>query len=217
MCNTVTIHYSCNHFAQFHRSTCRSTIWVTRTCSKTKNSSRSRLDNKDSDAETPDRGRTLERRPSKTSPSPSPSPSSSQSRSHSPAPKLVTKAACKSLSVIVLRTQQRCGPCQRTFKRGFLQIRRARQDLPARKKRKHLKRGRPISGGSPLKHELTVEDLLRAEDEIATDLDCAGTMNSTTQTVNGIARLLHLEPARFWRCWRRFDGVGRRYVDLIKG
>jgi hypothetical protein len=39
-------------------------------------------------------------------------------------------------------------------------------------------------------------------------------VNSTY--VNGIARLLHLEPARFWRGWRRFDGIGRRHVDLIK-
>ncbi|CAD0087126.1 unnamed protein product, partial [Aureobasidium vineae] len=178
--------------------------------------SKSRIDDRDSDTETPNRGRTLDRTSGKTSPSPSPSSSSSQNQSHSPAPKLVTKAACKSLSDIVLRTQQRCGPCQRTFKRGFLQIRRARQELPSRKKRKHLKRGRPISGDTPLKNELTVEDLLRAEDETATDLESAERMNATTQTVNGITKLLHLEPARFWRCWRRFNGIGRRYVDSIK-
>jgi hypothetical protein len=35
-------------------------------------------------------------------------------------------------------------------------------------------------------------------------------------SANVIARLLRLEPARFWRGWRRFDGIGRRYVDLIK-
>ena len=42
-------------------------------------------------------------------------------------------------------------------------------------------------------------------------------MNETTQTTNRIAQLLRLEPERFWRCWRRFDGIGRRYVDLVKG
>ncbi|KAH0354687.1 hypothetical protein KCU81_g1076, partial [Aureobasidium melanogenum] len=166
MCNTVSIHYSCNHFAQFHRSTCRSTIWVTKRTTKTKNRSKTRVDNSKSDDDKPSRGRTLERTSDKTSTSSS--PSSNDSASPSPPPKLVSKAACKSTSNIVLRTQQRCGPCQRTFKRGFLQIRRARQDLPSHKKRKHLKRGRPISGGSPLKHELTLDELLRTGDEVMT-------------------------------------------------
>jgi hypothetical protein len=45
---------------------------------------------------------------------------------------------------------------------------------------------------------------------------CLVQMYSTSQNTNGITRLLHLEPARFWRCWRRFDDLGRRYVDLIR-
>jgi hypothetical protein len=42
-------------------------------------------------------------------------------------------------------------------------------------------------------------------------------VNATTETSNSITRFLHLEPARFWKCWRRFDDIGRRYVDFRKG
>jgi hypothetical protein len=60
--------------------------------------------------------------------------------------------------------------------------------------------------------------LLFVQEERAYELMTSLTqMKSTTRTTNGITRLLHLEPARFWRGWRRFDGIGRRYVDLIKG
>jgi hypothetical protein len=52
-------------------------------------------------------------------------------------------------------------------------MRRTRSELPSRKKRKHLKRGRPVSGGSPLKHELTVEELLRADSETRKNAELA--------------------------------------------
>lgn len=41
-------------------------------------------------------------------------------------------------------------------------------------------------------------------------------VNETSKTTNRIAQLLRLEPERFWRCWRRFDDFGRRYMDLVK-
>jgi len=166
MCNTVTIRYSCNHSVQFHRSTCRSVIWVARPTTKINKTTRkspkrlvTTLED-DSGLDIPTRGRTLERSSSMLDLS---LPLSTQSHSPSPAPKIVSRPACKSSSEIMLRAQQKCGPCQRTTRRGFLQTMRARSELPSRKKRKHLKRGQPISGGSPLKHELTVEDLLEPE------------------------------------------------------
>lgn len=170
MCNTVTIRYSCNHLVQFHRSTCRSVIWVTRPTTRISQTRKSRTrpvfkpKDDDSDPEIPTRGRTLERSPSIVNLSQS--PLDSQDQSPSPAPKLVSRPACKSSSEIMLRTQQKCGPCQRTTRRGFLQTMRARSELPSCKKRKHLRRrGQPVSGGSPLKHELTVEDLLETDEQ----------------------------------------------------
>lgn len=171
MCNTVTTRYSCNHFVPFHRSTCRSVIWVTRATTKIRKAPKSpatRIKH-NSDPDKPDRGRTLER--SSSISSSSPSPLSRQTLSLSPAPKLVSRPACKSTPQIMFRTQHKCGPCQRIPKRGFLDIRRARSELPSRKKRKHLKRGWPLSGGSPLKHELTVEELLKADEQIRLDAE----------------------------------------------
>jgi hypothetical protein len=165
--------YACNHFVQFHRSTCRSVIWVTRATSKIRKahkSSASKPKHK-SNSELPDRGRTLER--SSSTSTASPSPLSSHNQFPSPAPKLVSRPACKSLSEVVLHTQQECGPCQRTSRHGFLRIRRARSELPSRKKRKHLKRGWPVSGNSPLKHELTVEELLKADAQTRMDVELA--------------------------------------------
>ncbi|KAH0289223.1 hypothetical protein KCU62_g4582, partial [Aureobasidium sp. EXF-3399] len=169
MCNTVTIRYSCNHSVQFHRSTCRSVIWVARPTTKPNKTTRKlpkrsvpESDN-NGDPETQTRGRTLERSPSMLSLSSPPLSMSSPDRSLSSAPKIVSRPACKSSSEIMLRTQQKCGPCQRSTRRGFLQTMRARSELPSRKKRKHLKRGQPICGCSPLKHELTVEELLEPE------------------------------------------------------
>jgi hypothetical protein len=169
MCNTITIRYSCNHFVQFHRSTCRSVIWVTRATTKIRKVPKNQAtkNKHNSDLETPSRGRTLER--SSSISSSSPSPLSSQTLSLSPASKLVSRPACKSTPEIMFRAQQKCGPCQRISRRGFLDIRRARSELPSRKKRKHLKRGWPLSGGSPLKHELTVEELLKADDQTRKD------------------------------------------------
>lgn len=174
MCNTVTIRYSCNHFVQFHRSTCRSVIWVARPTTKinkTRKAPRFSVikvpvieNDHENDPEEPIRGRTLARSPRMSDISPS--PLSNQSPSPSPAPKLVSRPACKSSSEIMLRTQQKCGPCQRTTRRGFLQTMRARSELPSCKKRKHLRRrGQPVSGGSPLKHELKLEDLLETDDQ----------------------------------------------------
>jgi hypothetical protein len=173
MCNTVTMRYACNHFVQFHRSTCRNVIWVTRATSKIRKVPKSPATRTkhNTDSKSPDRGRTLER--SSSTSNASPSPLSSHNQFHSPAPKLVSRPACKSTSDVVLCTQQKCGPCQRTSRHGFLQIRRARSELPSRKKRKHLKRGWPVSGGSPLKHELTVEELLRADAQSRMDVELA--------------------------------------------
>jgi hypothetical protein len=173
MCNTVTMRYACNHFVQFHRSTCRSVIWVTRATSKIRKASKSSASRskRNNNSETPDRGRTLER--SSSTSTASPSPLSNNNQFPSPAPKLVSRPACKSISEVVLHTQQKCGPCQRTSRHGFLQIRRARSELPSRKKRKHLKRGWPVSGGSPLKHELTVEELLKADAQTRMDVELA--------------------------------------------
>jgi hypothetical protein len=177
MCNTVTMRYTCNHFVQFHRSTCRSVIWVTRATSKVRKAPKAPKSKASGKSKSPDRGRTLERSSSTSDASPSPSPSPSLSplstQSLSPAPKLVPRPACKSTSEILFHTQQRCGPCQRTSRSGLLRIRRTRSELPSRKKRKHLKRGRPVSGGSPLKHELTVEELLRADSETRKNVELA--------------------------------------------
>ena len=175
MCNTVTIRYFCNHFVQFHRSTCRSVIWVTRATSKIRKTPKSPATTRithDSDSETPTRGRTLER--SSVSSNASPLPLSSQILSLSPAPKLVARPACKSTSDFAISTQQKCGPCQRKSRPGLLQIGRARSELPSRKKRKWLKkRGWPVSEGSPLKHELTVEELQKADDQTRFDVELA--------------------------------------------
>lgn len=181
MCNTVTMRYTCNHFVQFHRSTCRSVIWVTRATTKIKKvprGSKSKVEDLNNDSRTPNRGRTLERTSSTSDASPS--PLSSHTQSPSPAPKLASRPACKSTSEILFRTQQRCGPCQRTSRSGLLRMRRTRSELPSRKKRKHLKRGRPVSGGSPLQHELTVEELVRADSEACKNAELAEKVGDLT-------------------------------------
>lgn len=184
MCNTVTIHYSCNHFAQFHRSTCRSIFWVTKSVGKIKKHPKAKKgytkDKSTKDSPTKDvpmeetndhepRGRTLDRSSSKSNSSRSPSANTSKPRSPSPAPKLVSKAACKSYSEVVLRSPRRCGPCLRDSTRRIFDLARMNSkpacEYPSHKKRKHLRRHAKVSGGSPLRHELSVEELLREDEE----------------------------------------------------
>lgn len=153
MCNTLMIHYTCNHYDQFHRSTCRSIFWV----NKKANKNIQLPPPLEGHAEpSPERGRSLRRgaditplsrSPSRRSKSPSPTP-----------PKMVSKAACRSQSDVVLKAGHPCGPCT-LIRRGLWSQRKARLDFPSRKQRKQLKRGKPVSGGSPLKHELKPEDL----------------------------------------------------------
>lgn len=188
MCNTVTIHYSCNHFAQFHRSTCRSIFWVTKRVGKIKKHSKAKKshnkdktskdspskddpieDNDNQHEET--RGRSRERTSSRSISSRSPSSKTSSPSTHSPPPptKLVSKAACKSLSDVVFRSPCRCGPCNRDSTRRIFDLGRKYSipalEYPSHKKRKHLRRHAKVSGGSPLKHELSIEELLRDDEE----------------------------------------------------
>ncbi|THY35839.1 hypothetical protein D6D01_00953 [Aureobasidium pullulans] len=238
MCNTVTIHYSCHHFAQFHRSTCRSIFWVTKRVGKIRKHSKAKKShNKDKtskDSPSKDdliedndhqheetRGRSRERTSSRSNSSRSPSSETSKPHSpstHSPPPptKLVSKAACKSHSDVVFRSPCRCGPCNRDSTRRIFDLGRkhSRPDLeyPSHKKRKHLRRHAKVSGGSPLKHELSIEELLRDDEEQKED-ESTSLIKSGTRTVDGITKLLRLEPEKFWRCWRRFgDNMGRRHA-----
>ncbi|THZ09764.1 hypothetical protein D6C95_01047, partial [Aureobasidium pullulans] len=224
-----------NRSACFHRSTCRSIFWVTKRVGKIKKHSKAKKShNKDKTSkESPSkditieqndsqheeiRGRSRERTSSRSSSSRSPSSKTSSPSTHSPPPptKLVSKAACKSLSDVVFRSLCRCGPCNRDSPRRIFDLGRKYSipalEYPSHKKRKHLRRHAKVSGGSPLKHQLSIEELLRDDEEQKED-ESTSLIKSGTRTVEGIAKLLRLEPEKFWRCWRRFGNtVGRRYA-----